>query len=92
MLQLTLIDGIYPEFSMLQIQSGNGLPKNPQNFPLIRRVKEVFHSPGLRVEIVAVTGVEGMKDHMKVCPWSLQKQIVRVGHQTEAENILGVRS
>ena len=77
---------------MLQIQSGKHLPINPQKVPLMRRVKGVFHSPGLRVEIVTVTGVEGMKDHMKVYPWSLQKQIVRVGHQTEAENILGVRS
>jgi hypothetical protein len=50
---LTLIDGIYQEFSMLQIQSGNGLPKNPQKVPVIRRVKEVFHSLGLPVEIVA---------------------------------------
>jgi hypothetical protein len=41
---LTLIDGICPEFSMLQIQSGNGLPKNPQDFPLMRKDKNVYGS------------------------------------------------
>jgi hypothetical protein len=44
------------------------------------------HSSRLCIEIVGITGIEVMKNRRKICPGSLQKKMIMVGHQTKTVN------
>ena len=45
------------------------------------------HPPCLRIEVVGITGVQMMKNLMKISSRSLQKYMVVVGHQAETVNL-----